>query len=383
MISGSRPPRNHVTGGTAGDAAHAAAAAMNRWQAPAWRDANERALMRVRESFWPASQAATASALAWLFAHRVLGHPQPFFAPIAAAISLSTSHTQRSRRIVQMVIGVLLGIGVAEVLVAVLGTSTVALGVVVLVTLLAALLVGGGFVGEGMMFVNQAAASAVLVVALRGHGIGAERAVDVLVGGAVALVVGVLLFPAAPLPRLYRAERGVLSSLAAALEAVAERLAGGAAMEAGWTLGTGSEIHERLGSLAAARATARVNVRVAPRRWKLRPIVEREDMRIARLDLLANAVLSLVRATTGALDDSEPVPAPLQQQIVRLAIILRRLAATPQPWPEPLLEEVDKIASAAIEHVQAQRVSRTPVIGSILRSTARDLRELITIDPPT
>jgi uncharacterized membrane protein YgaE (UPF0421/DUF939 family) len=326
-------------------------------------------------------QAALAASIAWLLAHRVLDHPQPFFAPIAAAISLSTSHMQRSRRIVQMVTGVLLGVGVAELLVAVLGTGTIALGLVVLATMLAALLFGAGFVGEGMMFVNQAAVSAVLVVAVHRHGIAAERAIDVLVGGATAFVVGVVLFPAQPLPRVYAAERAVLGALAEALGTVADRLRGGGSMDPGWTLETGSAIHELLARMAMARATSRINVRVAPRRFKLREIVDREDTRIARLDLLANAVLSLVRATTGALDEFEPVPEELAAQIVALADAVALLATTPQPWPEELLAQVSAVATDAVQHVTAQRVSRTPVIGSILRSTARDLRELIRVEP--
>lgn len=142
-----------------------------------------RARRRVLDSFWAVLQAAVAAALAWLVAHRVLGHPQPFFAPIAAAISLSTSHIQRSRRIAQMVAGVLLGIVVAELLHAVLGDSTAALGVIVLATMVISLAVGAGFFGDGMMFPNQAAVSAVLVVTVHRHGTGAERAIDVLVGG--------------------------------------------------------------------------------------------------------------------------------------------------------------------------------------------------------
>jgi uncharacterized membrane protein YgaE (UPF0421/DUF939 family) len=41
--------------------------------------------------------ASTGAGLAWWVAHDVLGHPQPFFAPIAAAISL-TSHGCKRRR---------------------------------------------------------------------------------------------------------------------------------------------------------------------------------------------------------------------------------------------------------------------------------------------
>jgi uncharacterized membrane protein YgaE (UPF0421/DUF939 family) len=106
-----------------------------------------------------------------------------------------------------MVIGVLLGIGVAELLQPLIGHSTVAIAAVVLVTLIVAVGVGIGFVGEGMMFVNQAAASAILVVVLHRAGTGGERATDALVGGAVALVIGVGLFPVEPLRLLWRALR--------------------------------------------------------------------------------------------------------------------------------------------------------------------------------
>lgn len=150
---------------------------------------------RVLDALWPVAQSALAATLAWLIAHDVLGHPQPFFAPIAGAISLSTSPIQRSRRIAQMVAGVLLGIGVAELMQPLLGESTAALGLTVLVTMAVALAAGASFFGDGMMFPNQAAASAVLVITLHRHGTGAERAVDAVIGGGCALLIGVGLFP--------------------------------------------------------------------------------------------------------------------------------------------------------------------------------------------
>jgi len=335
------------------------------------------ARQRVRASFWAAAQASLAAALAWFVAHRLLGHPQPFFAPISAAIAMSTSYFGRSRRAVQMVIGVLVGIGVAELLSAALGTSTIALGATVLVTMLVALVVGGGFVGEGMMFVNQAAASAILVVTLRRHGTGAERAIDALVGGGAALLVGVVLFPAAPLPRLWAAERAVLESLADAVEQVSQLLRRGAPPEPEWMLAAGYKIHDKLGALAQARARARANVRIAPRRWHLRPLVDAEDRRIARFDLLANAVLSLVRATAAGLDDGASLPPWLQSQIGAIAAALRELARTPQPWPPQLLGDVAAVARRATDAAPAATVDRVPTISAILRATAADLAAVI------
>jgi uncharacterized membrane protein YgaE (UPF0421/DUF939 family) len=333
--------------------------------------------VRVRASFWAVLEASVAAALAWFVAHHVLGHQQPFFAPIAAAIAMSTNYFGRSKRAVQMVGGVLLGIGVAELLSALLGTSTIALGVTVMVTLLIALIVARGFVGEGMMFVNQAAASAILVVTLRRHGTGAERAVDALIGGAAALLVGVILFPSAPLPRLWAAERVVLESLAATLERLSQLLRRREAPTPEWTLAASFDIHDKLAELAQARARARANVRIAPRRWHLRPLVDAEDRRVARFDLLANAVLSLVRTTVAGLEDGQSLPAWLEDQVRALAGALRNLAQTSQPWPPELVREVGALARDALDEAPAAPVDRVPMVSAILRATVRDLAAVI------
>ncbi len=207
-------------------------------------------ITRLRTALGPIVLASIAAALAWLIAHRVLGHTQPFFAPIAAAITLSSSRIQRSRRIVQLIGGVLLGIAVGDLLGSALGTSAGTLSLIVLVTMAAALVTGVGFVGEGMMYVNQAAASAILVVTVHRAGTGGERAIDAIVGGAVSLVLGVLLFPAQPLELLRSAERDVLSALASALEQLPAVLRGRESPDPDeWAQRTGYEIHQRLSAL--------------------------------------------------------------------------------------------------------------------------------------
>lgn len=336
-----------------------------------------RARRRVLDSFWAVLQAAVAAALSWLVAHRLLGHPQPFFAPIAATISLSTSHIQRSRRIAQMVAGVLLGIVIAEALRPLLGDSTGALGAIVLITMVVSLAAGIGFFGDGMMFPNQAAASAVLVVTVHRHGTGAERAIDVLVGGAVALVLGVGLFPAQPLSVLADAESDVLRTLAAKLGEVVEILRAGRDAADEWTLATGHAIHRQLAALARARATARLNVRVAPRRFSLRAEVDAEVERTARVDLLANAVLSLIRAATLRSDGRHAPPAQLRETIASLAEGLSDLAAAERPWPPALLAECQRRADDAIALVSERPPDGDQVVASILRAAARDLISVI------
>jgi uncharacterized membrane protein YgaE (UPF0421/DUF939 family) len=341
---------------------------------PELRRVAARALRRAGAGLPAVAQASLAAALAWLLAHRVLGHSQPFFAPIAAAVTLSTSRIQRARRIVQLLAGVLVGIGVAELLVALLGTSVTTLGVIVFVTLLACVIGGAGFVGEGMMFANQAAAAAILVVALHKHGTGSERALDAAVGGAVALIVGVLLFPAEPLSMLADAERAVLSALAAALEHCVQ-IQGRADAEPMWAIETGREIHRRLAALAMARTTARANVRIAPRRWRLRAAVDAEGRRTAYLDLLANAVLSLVRAATREqLGARGPL---LADQISVLSGAIARLAEADRPWPVSLLAQTRAATQAAIDRVGGLQTDRDGVVASILIAMAIDLERAI------
>ncbi len=285
---------------------------------------------RVRAGWAAVALAAVSSALAWLIAHRVLGHTQPFFAPIAAAISLSTSHIQRSRRIAQLVAGVLLGIAIGDLLTTLLGSSTVALGVIVFVTMTAALASGVGFFGEGLMFANQAAASAILVTTVHRTGTGLERGVDALVGGGVALVIGVVLFPAEPLAMLREAERSALEVIEGILEQAAEEASTQATRDEGWIVDASHRLHRQLSSLARVRATARANVRVAPRRWRLRPAVDDEVRRLGQLDLLATTVLGLART----LDEGEPSADASRAHVAALARAVGLLARSGRPLPD-------------------------------------------------
>ncbi|WP_238158822.1 hypothetical protein [Mycobacterium sp. MFM001] len=43
-------------------------------------------MKRLSSALWPIAQTAIAASLAWYLARDVLGHHNPFFAPIAAAV---------------------------------------------------------------------------------------------------------------------------------------------------------------------------------------------------------------------------------------------------------------------------------------------------------
>ncbi|HLJ02853.1 MAG TPA: FUSC family protein, partial [Solirubrobacteraceae bacterium] len=297
-------------------------------------------------------------------------------------VSLSTSRVQRFRRILQLVAGVLLGIAVGELLSAAIATSTVALGAIVFVTLAIAVGGGAGFFAGGMMFANQAAASAILVVTLHRHGTGAERAIDALVGGGVALVLGVGLFPAHPLKLLHDAESALLAQLATTVEQAVEMLYRSIDPGAEWALARGAEVHERLSDLAGARATAGANVRIAPRRWHLRPVVEAEIDRLSRFGALAEAVLGTARAATRPIEGSEPLPATLRDELASLGVAMRRLARTRQPWPQAALEDVQESAGRIVARATSEPADRGAVAGSLLHTSALDLIAVTSYERP-
>ncbi len=277
-------------------------------------------IKRLRGVWFTLVQTSVAAGLAWYLAHDVLAHPQPFFAPVAAAVCLSASNVLRAQRAIQMMIGVSLGIGMGTLVVGLLGTGAVPIAVTALIALCVAVFIGQGFIGQGLMFVNQTVISAILVLALYRSGVGFERIFDALIGGVVAIVFAVVLFPANPLTVLRNARIGVLEALHTVLDRTADVASGRAVAAPDWPLPAVDPVHEQLGGLIEARTTARQVVRVAPRRWGLRDSVRGADHQALHVALLAGSVLQLARAVAPAVDACRGwLPQPVQAVLVDLA----------------------------------------------------------------
>ena len=120
------------------------------------------AVARVRSRWMLIVQATLAAGLAYWFALEVLGHPNPFFAPMAAFISLNVMTAgPRLKHSVELVLGASLGVGIGDVIISILGSGIWQLTVGVFVAMII-----GVFVGRGPLVVNQAASSAVLIATI-------------------------------------------------------------------------------------------------------------------------------------------------------------------------------------------------------------------------
>jgi uncharacterized membrane protein YgaE (UPF0421/DUF939 family) len=192
---------------------------------------------RVRAKSWHIGQAALAAAVAWVVAKDLLGHETPFFAPIAAVVSLGTSYGQRLRRVAEVTVGVAVGVFIADLLVLWLGTGWWSIALVVALAMTAALLLDAG----GLL-VTQAAVQGIIVTTLLPDPDQALlRWTDALVGGAVALLAAAVV-PGAPLRRPREQAAVVVRKIASLLRAASET-------------GSDRDLDRALDTLANARTT--------------------------------------------------------------------------------------------------------------------------------
>jgi uncharacterized membrane protein YgaE (UPF0421/DUF939 family) len=264
---------------------------------PELRGAVHRRLRRVRSQLWPIAQTTLAAGVAWALASLVSS--QPFFAPVSAVISLGVARGRRTVRAIELTVGVAVGIAVADLIVTALGGGTLVLMLVVALSMGAALLLGGG-----TLLVNQAAISAILVVATLqpGSSPSPTRFVDALIGGAVALLVGQVLFPRDPVRAMAKAARPVISDLAVALAALADALREGDADRARRALEIARATDDDLAAFYDAVALARETfvLRRPGRRTRERlPLyaeaAQQMDYAVRNTRVLARRALSAIR----------------------------------------------------------------------------------------
>jgi uncharacterized membrane protein YgaE (UPF0421/DUF939 family) len=282
-----------------------------------WRTTLRQSWRRTTASGVISAQGAVAAGLAWLVAHNLLHHPRPFFAPIAAIIVLDVSEGRRLVRAVQLLLGVALGIAIGDALIYEIGTGAWQVGLVVfLATLLAVFLTGNPTV------VAQASSSAVLIATLnppRGGGIYVSRFVDALVGGAIALVVVVLLLPADPLAAVARKAGPACQVLADGLACTARALS---SRDAGAADGALTQLEAAQGTLTAFRESlpeGTETAKVAPIRRRARGMLARYGDVVQYLErALANSQV-LARRSVTLINDEEPIPEQLPRSISALA----------------------------------------------------------------
>ena len=284
---------------------------------PAWR--------RLRERGPNILEATAAATIAWFVATAAFGHVQPFFAPAAALIVLGQSRGERVGRTVEILLGVAGGVLAADLVVALLGTRSIAAIVVVvlLVTTITVLL------GAGPLLSTQAAISGlyVAVIAPPTDSLVPTRFIDALIGGGVALVASQLSRPRDPLAGLISRALAVLDQTAAVLEDAATAMEGNDLPGARDVLARARQadagVEQLRGEVAASRETLWVDLR---RRQRL-AAVDAVDAASEQVDYLVRNVRVLARLGVTITTRAEPVDGELVAAVRQMSRAVRTVAA--------------------------------------------------------
>jgi uncharacterized membrane protein YgaE (UPF0421/DUF939 family) len=326
----------------------------------------------------PILQCSVAAAIAWLVATRVFEHARPFFAPMAVVICIGVGFgQQRLRRVVELVVGVSLGIGVGDLFISSVGSGWWQLAVVLAMAMTIAVLLGGG-----TLVTLQAASSSILVATLLPPGgtAGVDRMLDALIGGLLG-IAAVALMPGDPRDALDKRARDLLGEIAAALVAAADAI---------------TERDREIAQRALTRARSqqagddyRAALRAAREVAAISPLHRRERRDVARYAMAAEPIdralrnsRVLLRRTRSALTDDETFPAVLPQALRELAAAVTAFARVLAG--EGDAAEVREAIRAAARTVDADDLAdvgfSARVVTAQLRSAAVDLLQATGLD---
>lgn len=332
---------------------------------------------RLRSKSWQLGQCAVAAGVAWFLAHDVLGHPKPFVAPVAAVISLGTSYGQRIRRVVEVSVGVAVGVFLGDLYTLLLGQGPWQIGLMVAVAMGVALLLDAS-----PLLMNQVAIQALVVVTvLPNPGLSMLRWTDALVGGGVALVAATVV-PRAPLRRPREQAAVVVRKIVTLLRAAADSMADGDVERAAATLREGRSTDGLIRELQAAAAEGISVVRSSPFRRRHRGGVRAMAELVEPLDFALRNTRVLVRRVAVAVYREEPIP-PSYVALVRELAGCAEAMATELAAGRPAEAVRDRLLvcgrdSAAVE--RSESLSAEVVLAQV-RSIVADLLAVSGMDP--
>ena len=272
---------------------------------------------RVRGSATAIVQITVAATAAWAFAHQVLGHPAPLLAATVTISSLGLVRDARPRRVLDTVVGMLVGILVAEGFVIVVGPGWWQLALSLGVTLLVA-----RFLSPYPPFAIMAAVQACIVMSLPAVP-PFTRVVDGAVGGVAALAATALI-PRNPRREEVRDGHAVFDAADAAARTIVQALRRGDALRATRGLEKARAVAPRIdewrASLDSGLAVAAFSPWLRPQRAELR----RHHAVLQAMDFATRNLRVVARRAAYLCEDGvhRPVPAEVLAELARGAALV-------------------------------------------------------------
>jgi uncharacterized membrane protein YgaE (UPF0421/DUF939 family) len=330
---------------------------------------------RVWYSLLPIAQCSIAAGVAWFIAFDLVGHSRPFFAPIAAVLSLGLSLGQRWRRAVEMVGGVTVGIGVGDLIISVIGTGAWQITVVVALAMTVAV-----SLDRGPLVPIQAASSAVLVATLLPPGgpAGVNRMIDALIGGLVGLVI-VALIPTHPVLRARRDAASVLATMGLVVQGVVDGLRASDAQLISEALTRARGTQGAIDTMRSDMSGGREISHISPLYWNSRDRLSRLEATADPIDNAVRNIRVMARRALSGIQHGETmhddVVDVLAEVVGALDVVRQMLLADPGDKPDAadaarVLRTIARKAKP--ELVADSGLSETVILGQ-LRSILVDL----------
>ena len=328
-------------------------------------------LMRVRSTAPRIAMVAIAATASYLIARYGLGHPRPFFAPIATVAVLGITLGQSTRRALMMALGGAVGVLVADLAVQALGTGPWQMAIIVFAAMSVVVFAGGD-----QMATVQAASAGILIAALAipNDPTGFARFLDVLVGSSTALFFNLVLFPVHPLRLASGALDPAIERLAATLDAIADALERGDDKASREARSRAVALEEHLADMRVAVATSGEVARLALMRRGQRDAVERYTRAVDHIARAQRDVAGLARGADRALRFHDEIPPAVIDGIRALADAARHLVgavADPQERVEARTAALEAAVAATAGLDETRNLSVSIVVGQA-RMTAHD-----------
>lgn len=336
-----------------------------------WRSQRRR-VGRWRSRLFMILQISLAAGVSWWIAYTWLRHDSPFLATVAAIICLGFSFGQRLGRVVEVAVGVTVGVFLGDVFVHFFGT-----GVWQIVLVVAVAMSITTWLGARTLMVTQSAvqAAAVLTV-LPGSAAGVSRWQDALVGCAVALLFATVA-PTAPItrPRLIAAK--VLHEAAFSVRAMVDALRRGDTEGAEQILERARATEHELSALLAAASEGMAVVRASPFLRRHREEASQVADLVVPLDRFIRNLRVLARRAAVATWRGEQVPPEYLELLTELAHVMDDCAAElfARRLPSAKIGLLRDLAERSAHVPILPRLSSTVILAQV-RSMLVDLLEL-------
>ena len=272
---------------------------------------------RVRESALAIVQIVVAATAAYAFARYVLGHPAPLLAGTVTISSLGLVRDARPQRVALTVVGMLVGVLVAELFVLVAGPGWWQLGLTLGVTLVVA-----RFLSAYPPFAIMAGIQSVIVMAVpASQPFG--RLEDGVVGGVAALLATALI-PRNPRREEVRDGRVVFTAFAGAAGTLGQALRRGDRLRAERGLEKARAVAPHVDHWRESLDSGLAVARISPFLRRQRGELQRHEVIRQSLDYAVRNLRVVARRVLYACDDGAPRPvaADVLAELVRGADLI-------------------------------------------------------------